>query len=784
MKLVDDSPLRVGWLPWQFAPGDVRLVVVVKATVDLPREGVASLAEEQAFVTGDELWDDDVERSVRYASDLALVKPRAETWITGTVRSREPVRALACEARVGDVEMGFDVIGDRWWEPGGSMTKPELFDEMELCWERCFGGPGFDANPLGRGVGPDPGDELGRIALPNVEEHKRLIRSVEDRPKSVGAWPIPASWRSRARRVGSAYGGSYLRSRWPYFAEDFQWKYFQAAPKRQWRNEYWRGDEPVELSNLHPEHRRIRCSLPGIKPRVFMHEEAGPNRSFGEVGLVLDTIAIDAGQGKAFLVWRGATPIQTERYEEIAHLYVTHEPLGQPRTRDAYYAAFAACLKAQLEREQGYEAAPAPPPTPGTRSASEPEKREAQAASPPAPSAEEVLEARRQEALEDGVPPSLVDVLYPSASDMPLPRSLAELRAELEANAAVAEELGQTELRDSLREDIAALDEKMAARAAAAPKVEPPPGLWTPQELRDEVQRRIDAGEPLTRMKLTGADLSLMDLSGQDLSGSLLVRADLSQANLDGATLDGAVLDEAAITDATLRGARLVGASLTLVDGSRADFTKATLTDARFERAMLDGTRFDNVDAEGVGIEECLCVGARFDGAVLVEAEMARSNFDEASFVGANLTDARLDGSSLRRANMDGIVADKLRASDGADLSEALLRYARLRGATFARSLCIGTKFTESDLSRASFAEARLEGAELLAVRARAASFTQANMAAASLAGADLLGARFEGADLRLADLSVANAYQAEFWQANVADIRLDGANVEGTKLA
>ena len=51
--------------------------------------------------------------------------------------------------------------------------------------------------------------------------------------------------------------------------------------------------------------------------------------------------------------------------------------------------------------------------------------------------------------------------------------------------------------------------------------------------------RRMEAGEPLARLTLTGADLSLMDLSGQDLSGCILVRADLSHATLNGAKLDG-----------------------------------------------------------------------------------------------------------------------------------------------------------------------------------------------------------------------------------------------------
>jgi len=194
MKLVSDTPMRACWLPWRFGPGDWRLVVAVKATVELPREGVARLAEEQAFVTGDMYWEDDPERSLRYAEDLALLKPRGEVWLGGTLRADAPVRQLACLARVGEVSTRFDVIGDRWWEPDGRQTEPLPFTEMPLCWERSFGGPGYEANPVGRGVGPDPHDEAGRIALPNMERHGWLLRSAQERPEPAGAWPIPRIW--------------------------------------------------------------------------------------------------------------------------------------------------------------------------------------------------------------------------------------------------------------------------------------------------------------------------------------------------------------------------------------------------------------------------------------------------------------------------------------------------------------------------------------------------------------------------------------------------------------
>ncbi|MBZ0117420.1 MAG: DUF2169 domain-containing protein, partial [Sandaracinaceae bacterium] len=360
MRLVTDSPLRIGWLPWAFAPHDRRLVIAVKATVELVREGVCPLAQEQAFVRGDEPWNDDVEASLRYDADLALIKPQGEWWLTGSVRAPEPVRELVCRARVGEREARFAVIGDRWWRPDGGQTEPEPFTELSLAWERSFGGPSFEANPVGRGIAPDPNDPQARIAVPNIERPDRLLRSPGERPDPVGAWPIPRTWRERARHLGT-YDGAYLRERWPYFAEDFSWRYFQAAPGGQrLASGYWRGDEEIELHHLHPAHRHVRCQLPAIKPRAFVHEAARPQGPLREVGLVLDTIAIDAGQGRAFLIWRGSTPIATDDLAELAHLYLTHEPLGQARTEGEYLAAFVARLRAEWEEEHGHEAEPVP----------------------------------------------------------------------------------------------------------------------------------------------------------------------------------------------------------------------------------------------------------------------------------------------------------------------------------------------------------------------------------------------------------------------------------------
>ncbi len=786
MHLVTDTPLAVGWRTWAFSPGDMRLVVAVKATFELPSEGLAQLVADvdQAFVTGDEPWDDDVDRTIRYASDLALVKPQGEAWLTGTLSTPEPVRELVCRARVGDVEMRFSVVGDRWWEPSGAMSAPAPFRSMELSWERAFGGPGFAANPAGRGIAPDPNDAAGRVALPNIELHDRLVRSPAERPEPAGAFPIPPTWPERAQLMGT-YDASYMRERWPYYPADFSWRHFQAARPAQRIEGYWRGDEEIELAHLHPSHARVHCRLPSIKPRAFVRE-AAQRDALREIGLVLDTITIDAGQGRAFAVWRGSTACSGEALEELSHLYVLHEALDAARKPAEYLGSFVARLRAMHEEEHGF-AAEEPPPSLPHRGAPEPARVENELKRP---TPEQLVDEQRQAAFERRWPAEVVEELFPKDLDASTddPQARDAQRTRLQTTIAMAAELGlEPEAVEALR-NIEASFEPVEEEApdAAEPKrgAQPPPGMWTSQELRERVQRMLEAGESLVGLNAAEADLSLLDLSGQDLTGAILTKADLRSANLDGAVLDEAVLDEAVLEGATLRGTSLRGASLALSQADRADFTEANLEGVRMERATLAGAVLRKVRAGDASIEECLCTGADLQEARLERAILRRSNFDEADLWRAKMSEAAVQGASFRLARLDHVDAPNLRAGDDADFSEARMRWATFEGSSFAASVLIGTKFAESNLTRTSFVAARLEGAELLAVRARAAVFTNASMSGASLAGADLLGARFEGAQLRLADLSNANLYQAELWRADVSQARLDGANVEGTKLA
>src|SRR5690606_16503308 len=161
-----ETPLQAAWVGWAPRPGEHALTVAVKATYDLPEEGVATLAAAQALPRGDEHVDDDPACGLRWASDLEPIKPCAECFVVGSFHAAggRPIERSLASFRVGAVEKAVAVTGDRTWK-SGRPTAPASFTEMPLGWERSFGGPGHQPNPLGRGLAADA---AGQFRLPNL----------------------------------------------------------------------------------------------------------------------------------------------------------------------------------------------------------------------------------------------------------------------------------------------------------------------------------------------------------------------------------------------------------------------------------------------------------------------------------------------------------------------------------------------------------------------------------------------------------------------------------------
>lgn len=315
-----------------------------------------------------------------------------------------------------------------------------------------------------------------------------------------------------------------------------------------------------------------------------------------------------------------------------------------------------------------------------------------------------------------------------------------------------------------------------AARALQAPPRPPRPPT------RTEIEKRIEAGESINGLDLSGADLRGIDLSRQDLSGAILARAKLAGARFAAATLVGANLTDIDAPDSVWDGADLSRADLTRARLERASLAGVKLPKAVLAGASLCDARLGDIAAQGANLAGADLSRSRLDAAHLERADLSRARFTAASLGAAHLEDAK-----LYEVQGEGAVFDEASLPDSrfekANLVKASFRKAAAPGAVWECADLSEAVFAGADVTGGVFSGARLEEANLVGIAARGAVFRGADLSRAVLDGADLMNASFEGARLTGASVVGASLFQAEVHDASLDGADLSEALVAGTKL-
>lgn len=753
MRVYKDTPFEFGFLHWQVRPPEGALMVFLKGTFDLVHDGFCTIAAEQSLIAGPVHWDDDPDQSLRFDSDFAVLKPRAECHFAGHAWAPggEATGSLLAGFRVGPVTRNLAVFGDRYFDGYGAVTAPTPFVQMPIRWERAFGGPGYASNPVGRGLAAVDTPQGRRVALPNLEDSAALMASPGDRPRPVCFGPIPSTWAERTRKAGT-YDGRWLKTRWPWLPEDFDWAYYLGAPSEQQVEGFWRGDEELGLQHLTASRSILRTRLPGLRGRCFAELRGPGGVRLVEVALRLDTITLDGDASQCRCLWRGLLEGVGEKLDEVEALFFLHEPLDTALPLAHYAARLAQKRQEAAAEEAELEAEEAPTDAPSLPSA----------ALPP-PTAAQVLTALAAEMAEAG-PPEGVDAethaaqvarvaALAEAESPPMPKP-SEVRAGMEAQG--------LEVPDELK---------------ALPDAEEPPPPDAPEApglTRDDVLQHRAYGLSLVGADLTAVDLSDLDLSGQDFTGALLPRAILRGCVLREAIFDEAVLDHADLSECDAVGARFVNADLTAAVLAYANLEAAQLEAASAEDSVWTGSRLFRAnlkEAELVGaqlnacdLRESVCDGADFS-----RAEGARAHFEGASLIAATFEAARFS-----EAVFDDAVLTNLRADEGAVFAGGSFRRVKATEAHFEGADLRGAQMGEACLDAAEFARASMVGVNLTAASLVGARLHEADLTRAVMLKANALEASFEAATLVEADLRGANLTSAQLWRA-----RLDGAQLE-----
>jgi hypothetical protein len=392
MDVVSACPLRVASIVWQPEAGAFALTVAVVASFTLsPGESLLA-ADQDVPNEADGHWDDDENRSLHVATDLAPFKPRADVFLVGhaCAPGGEPVPSLMTRLIVGDIDKSIAVYGDRAFTLDGDLREPARFLRMPLRWERAGGGP-YTSNPVGVRADALP-DGLGMTPLPNLQPPGMYLANRGDFIEPIGYAPLAPTWPGRLAKLHH-HGSTWDHRRWNRrpLPRDIDSSYFNAAPPDQQLNEL-RSNERIVLENLLPDHKRLVTSLKAVVPKALIDREG---RSSEPLRLRCDTLSIDVDRGRCSLTWRGAAALRhpTEAGRVIV---TTGEPSGSSRPapmpqqegpRRAKTLAGAQPVGAALPfvPTAGSPEAPRSPPVPDTPSWGLPFKTAIPTPPPPAP---------------------------------------------------------------------------------------------------------------------------------------------------------------------------------------------------------------------------------------------------------------------------------------------------------------------------------------------------------------------------------------------------------------
>ena len=728
-------------------------MVFLKGTFDLVHDGVCSIAAEQSLIGGPAYWDDDPNQSLRLDGDFAILKPRAECHFAGHAHAPggEPAGSLLAGFRVGALSRNIAVFGDRSFDGYGAMTAPVPFRTIPIRWERAFGGDGFARNPLGRGIVAVDTEQGRRVLLPNLEDAAELITNASDRPRPTCFGPVPPTWPERTRKAGT-YGSRWLKTRWPWLPEDFDYGYYNSAPTSQQCEGYWRGDEALGMQHLTASQSVFRSRLPGLRGRCFAEVRRGGALEFVEVPLRLDTIVLDGDKEQCLCVWRGLLEGISDKLTEVETFFFIHESIEVGYAL-GHYQQWLERKKQEGRAEEAELEAEEPPEDPLPPA-------------PPIPTTQAVLaNLAHQLTIEgpgEGVSPAahaqvIAQVTAMArAPDAPPGPPPSEVRAKMVA--------GGLEVPDDLRN----LPDEVPA-APAAEEEESAPGMT-----RDDVLRSRAYGQSLAGADLTGIDLSGLDLTEEDLSGTILADANLQECVLRLVNFEGAVLTGADLTRADISEAKFVEADLTGVHAPGVDAQGADFTDAVAERSVWTGSRFLKAALKGADFTEATVTACDFRESDCEDADFTRAQGERCHFEKASLVNTTLAGGRFARTVFDDAVMTNLRADEAADFTAASFRRIKGEKAHFEEAVMEGAQLGEAVLDKAEFARARLSRADLTAASLLAARFHEAVLVGAVLLRANAMEAIFEGADLRDADLRGANLTGASLWRA-----RTQGAQLE-----
>lgn len=345
-KTISTPPVeRHRFISGQTPDGNHILSILVKRTYNIIPGGTCVRAQtDERIYSGDEYYKDPMNSSVKFESDYIPWKNATDVVLNGKAYAPDssPVREMLVSLSVGEAKKELYIVGDRtcvfrpFTDP--AFTEPDPFTEMEIRYERAFGGIDIYSdtsmqlpcprNHLGKGfVVKNKRRSIDGLELPNIEDPENIIHpgnivcgdmrnwSGQPSPQSLG-W-LAKFWQPRASLAGimpadlaltqklrDAYAALIPKNQKLLFEQTklktMDFAFFNgASPDLSFP--YLKGDEEISCVNLTPEG-DLTFRLPGKRPEIEI--DIGFGGQHPEA--VLHTIMIRMEERQIDMLWRSA----------------------------------------------------------------------------------------------------------------------------------------------------------------------------------------------------------------------------------------------------------------------------------------------------------------------------------------------------------------------------------------------------------------------------------------------------------------------------------------------
>jgi len=334
MELINATRMVAGYTMGLEPSGRELLVVVIKGTFVLPKPGeqVRLHDEQLPLVMADTFTGAPGYSAPVYEVDFAPRKRACDALLLGSAHAPggRPTTRVEVGLRIGPMAKRFDVVGDRAWDAGLTgirATPPQAFVQQPISYDVAFGGvdqasedpaehDAYMANPVGRGFRKHLKNAwIDGTPLPNTEEPRQAVTWPADKYKPMAFGPVGRGWAGRYEFAGT-YDQQWLDDVFPFLPQDFDERYFQAAPP----------DQQVPFSKTPMEVTLVNLTPDGLRQFVLPHFEAPvhvfPKRGEREdLTATLDTIVFEPDQERFTMSWRVARPLKKNMFE-IAQVMV------------------------------------------------------------------------------------------------------------------------------------------------------------------------------------------------------------------------------------------------------------------------------------------------------------------------------------------------------------------------------------------------------------------------------------------------------------------------------